>query len=77
MKNLIKRLTEFSATLYTRILLAYLGVERKSNYKVISLGLGQQSTAMYLMSSVGFIERADFAVFADPGSESKATYKWW
>lgn len=75
MKNLIKRLTEFSATLYTRIVLAYVGVERKANYKVISLGLGQQSTAMYLMSSVGFIERADFAVFADPKSESKATYK--
>ena len=51
----------------------------KSNYKIISLGLGQQSTTLYLMSSTGFIERADYAIFSDTGSESKATYehlKW-
>jgi hypothetical protein len=51
----------------------------KGNYKIISLGLGQQSTALYLMSSTGFIERADYAIFSDPGSESKETYehlKW-
>ncbi len=51
----------------------------KKNYKVISLGLGQQSTALYLMSSIGFVERADCAIFSDTGSESKATYdylKW-
>lgn len=44
--------------------------------KVISLGLGLQSTAMYLMSSTGFIERADCAIFADPGAESVETYKY-
>jgi len=47
--------------------------------KVISLGLGVQSTALYLMSSMGVIERADHAIFSDPGSEHKVTYdleKW-
>ena len=34
--------------------------------KIISLGLGIQSTAMYLMSSLGLINRADYAIFADP-----------
>lgn len=51
----------------------------KSNLKIISLGLGQQSTTLYLMSSIGFVKRADYAIFSDPGSESKATYehlKW-
>ena len=43
--------------------------------KIISLGLGIQSTAMYLMSSIGRIERADHAVFADPGAELPRTYE--
>jgi len=43
--------------------------------KVISLGLGVQSTAMYLMSSLGQMERADHAVFADPGAEHPDTYQ--
>ena len=43
--------------------------------KVISLGVGVQSTAMYLMSSIGRIDRADHAVFADPGAESPKTYE--
>lgn len=43
--------------------------------KVISLGLGMQSTAMYLMSSVEVINRADYAIFADPGAEYDQTYK--
>lgn len=47
---------------------------RPTGYKVISLGLGQQSSALYLMSSMGIMERADYAVFADTGAESKATY---
>jgi len=42
--------------------------------KIISLGLGVQSTAMYLMSSLGHIERADYAIFADPGAEHPKTY---
>jgi len=43
--------------------------------KVISLGLGVQSTAMYIMSSLGEIDRADYAIFADPGAELPRTYE--
>ncbi len=43
--------------------------------KVISLGLGVQSTAMYILSSLNKIERADHAVFADPGAELPRTYE--
>ena len=43
--------------------------------KVISLGLGIQSTALYLMSSLGYVEKVDHAVFADPGAELPDTYK--
>ncbi len=45
--------------------------------KIISLGLGTQSTAMYLMSSLGHIDRADYAIFADPGAELPDTYELW
>ncbi|MCC6373103.1 MAG: hypothetical protein IT236_19015, partial [Bacteroidia bacterium] len=47
---------------FTTYVLGEPDIPKKDNYKVISLGLGQQSTALYLMSSTGFIERADFAV---------------
>lgn len=43
--------------------------------KVISLGLGVQSTAMYFLSSKKVIERADHAIFADPGAELPRTYE--
>jgi len=43
--------------------------------KIISLGLGVQSTALYLMSSLGKLERADYAIFADPGAELPRTYE--
>lgn len=43
--------------------------------KVISLGLGIQSTAMYVMSCRGELDRADVAIFADPGLEHPETYK--
>ena len=43
--------------------------------KIISLGLGVQSTAMYFLSSVNMIERADHAIFADPGAELPRTYE--
>ena len=43
--------------------------------KVISLGMGVQSTAMYLMSSLILIERADHAIFSDPGAELPRTYE--
>lgn len=44
--------------------------------KIISLGLGVQSTALYLMSSMGELPRADWAVVADPGGEKAATYRF-
>ena len=43
--------------------------------KIISLGMGVQSTALYLMSCNGDLPRADYAIFADPGAEHKDTYK--
>ena len=43
--------------------------------KVIALGMGMQSTALYLMSSRGQFERADHAIFSDPMSEHPETYK--
>tara|TARA_R100000789_G_scaffold97723_1_gene100615 strand:+ start:45 stop:836 length:792 start_codon:yes stop_codon:yes gene_type:complete len=43
--------------------------------KVISLGLGVQSTTMYLMSSLGHIDRADYAIFADLSAEHPETYQ--
>ena len=46
------------------------------NKRIISLGLGQQSTALYFKSCFGELPRADYAIFADPGAESSATYKY-
>lgn len=43
--------------------------------RIISLGLGVQSTALYLMSSLGQLPRADHAIFADTGKEAAATYR--
>ena len=43
--------------------------------KVISLGMGVQSTALYMMSSLNYIDRADHAIFADPGAELPRTYE--
>tara|TARA_R100000655_G_C2994806_1_gene193571 strand:- start:2686 stop:3456 length:771 start_codon:yes stop_codon:yes gene_type:complete len=43
--------------------------------KIISLGLGVQSTALYMMSSLKRIDRADHAIFADPSAELPQTYK--
>ena len=44
--------------------------------KIISLGVGVQSTTIYYMSSIGFIKRADYAIFADPGLENPQTYEY-
>ena len=41
--------------------------------KIISLGLGVQSTALYYMSSLGELPRCDYAIFADLGREKKKT----
>jgi len=40
---------------------------------IISLGVGVQSTALYLQSSLGFFPRADYAIFSDTGKEKKQT----
>ena len=44
--------------------------------KIISLGAGVQSSALYFMSSIGIIPRADYAIFADTGAESESTYEY-
>lgn len=41
--------------------------------KIISLGLGVQSTALYYMSSMGLMEKCDYAIFADTGKEKAGT----
>ena len=48
---------------------------KDADLKVISLGLGVQSTAVYLMSSMGMLPRADVAIFADPQAEHYKTYE--
>jgi hypothetical protein len=49
--------------------------EKELHMKVLSLGAGVQSTALYLMSSLGEFERADVAIFADTGWEPQAIYE--
>lgn len=44
--------------------------------QAISLGVGVQSVAMYIMSSIGELPRADYAIFADPGREKRKTYEY-
>lgn len=44
--------------------------------KIILLGLGVQSTALYLMSSMGMIPKADLAIFVDTGKEGTGTYQY-
>jgi len=41
--------------------------------KIISLGVGVQSSALYYMSSLGEVERCDYAVFSDTGGEKTRT----
>lgn len=45
--------------------------------KIISLGIGVQSTALYYMSSIGELPRADVAIFADTGAEKTATLEYY
>ena len=45
--------------------------------KIISLGVGVQSTALYYMSSMGEIERCDHAIFADTGGEKTKTLEYY
>lgn len=44
--------------------------------EVIALGMGIQSVAMYYMSSLHMLRRADWAIFADPGKERAETYRY-
>lgn len=44
--------------------------------KILSLGLGVQSTAIYFQSCMGILPRLDYAIFADPGREKKKTYEY-
>ena len=44
--------------------------------EIISLGLGVQSTALYFMSCLGDLPRADYAIFSDTGAEHKYTYEY-
>lgn len=43
---------------------------------VLSLGMGVQSTALYIMSAMGELPRIDYAVFADTGKEKASTYRY-
>ncbi len=45
--------------------------------KIISLGVGVQSSALYYMSSMGEIERCDHAIFADTGGEKTKTIEYY
>lgn len=45
-------------------------------HDVLSLGLGVQSTGIYLMSTLGQLPRIDFAVFADTGREKSGTMRY-
>lgn len=42
--------------------------------KVLSLGLGVQSSTLFLMACKGLIEKPDVAIFADTGWERQVTY---
>lgn len=44
--------------------------------RIISLGLGLQSTGLYFMSCRGILPKADYAIFSDTGMEAAATYKY-
>lgn len=45
--------------------------------KILSLGVGVQSVAVYYMSSLNEIERCNYAIFADTGGEKTATLDYY
>lgn len=49
--------------------------ERTRRFRVLSLGAGVQSTAVYLLALRGEIPPIDAAVFADTGEEPKSVYR--
>ena len=52
-------------------------IKDNNEMKVISLGVGVQSTVLYYMSSIGELPRADVAIFADTGAEKTATSEYY
>lgn len=46
-----------------------------TEYHILNLGAGVQSTALYLMACTGEIHAIDHAIFADTGEEPGAVYK--
>jgi hypothetical protein len=48
----------------------------KIKLRILSLGLGRQSTALYFLSSLNVIEKFDYAIFADTGAEKQSTYNY-
>jgi len=46
-----------------------------TEYHVLNLGAGVQSTTLYLMSMSGEVRPFDVAIFADTGEEPQAVYK--
>jgi hypothetical protein len=45
--------------------------------KIISLGVGVQSSGLYYMSSMGEIDRCDYAIFGDTGGEKTRTLEYY
>lgn len=44
--------------------------------RILSLGLGVQSTAIYYMASIGIFPKLDYAITSDPGKEKTKTYEY-
>lgn len=76
MKKLFILISRFYLVFIAELQLVLLGVTKRKNYKVILLEMDLQSTAMYLMSSLGVIDRADFAVFIGTGLENSEVSKY-
>lgn len=51
-----------------------LTVERP--YRILSLGVGVQSSTVFLMSCEGELPKLDYAIFADPGWEPAEVYEY-
>lgn len=51
-------------------------MDKEIGLRIIAEGLGVQTVTLYLLSSLGIIPRADYAIFADPGAEKDETYRY-
>ena len=64
-----------SGVIVSKVFKKYAKGNLNADLKVISLGMGVQSTAVYLMSSIGYkLPKADYAIFAEPQAEHYKTY---